>query len=233
MLPRRRRPDLLRDLLQRQRQRLRLLEQRLRRMMRAPTLWAFSVGVALVSVGVARAAATTAAPGVRDAQAANILVYSAWGRENDVTRADCAGTGSARLQGALRQHVAFRCTVVANGKPGIVDVRAMGPEWLRVTSIVEGKLQGDPGIGAVPRGAPVLESFWAGGDLQDSAWAKAHGVATVFCFGVGAYQQIGQSGYEFYADSCATLGAHGRRGAQLLVVANGADNVKIVRTLAP
>ena len=197
------------------------------------TAWAISVGITLLlSVGVARAGPPTAAPGVRDAQAANILVYSAWGREDDVTRAGCAGTGTARLQGALREHDTFRCHVVANGKPGIVDVKALGPEWLRVTSIVEGKLMGDPGIGAVPHGTPLLESFWAGGDLQDSAWAKTHGIATVFCFGVGTYREIGQSGYEFYADSCATLGPHGQRGPQLLIVATGPDKVKIVRKLA-
>ena len=199
-------------------------------MMRA-RLWPIWGGIALLCVGVAPAGALTVAPGVRDTQAANILVYSTWGRENDVTRADCGGTGAARLQGALRQHDAFRCTVVANGKPGIVDVKALGPEWLRVTSIVEGGLTGDRGIGAVPHGAPVLESFWAGGDLQDSAWAKTHGVATVFCFGVGPYRAIGQGGYEFYADSCATLGPHGRRGPQLLVVAAGPDTVKILRKL--
>ena len=195
------------------------------------TLWAVSVGIMLLSVGGARAGASTSAPGVRDTQAANILVYSAWGREDGVTRADCAGTGTARLQGALREHDTFRCHVVASGRPGIVDVKALGPEWLRVTRIVEGKLRSDRGIGAVPHGTPQLESFWAGGDLQDSAWAKTHGIATVFCFGVGAYRKIGQGGYEFYADSCATLGPHGRRGPQLLVVAAGPDTVKILRKL--
>jgi hypothetical protein len=197
------------------------------------TASAISLGITLLlAVGVARAA-SAAVPGVRDTQAANILAYSAWGRENNVTRANCAGVGTARLQGALRQHDTFRCHVIANGKPGIVDAKALGPEWLRVTSIVEGKLMGDRGIGAVPHGTPLLESFWAGGDLQDSAWAKTHAIATVFCFGVGMYREIGQSGYEFHADSCATLDAHGHRGAQVLVVLTGPDQVKIVRTLAP
>jgi hypothetical protein len=196
-------------------------------------LAASTLAVGAIAASSATAARVAGTPGVRDSSAADILVYSAWGRQNDVTAAECTGTGPAQKVGALREHGTFRCRVAAEGKPGVVVATALGPEWLQVTTVVHGTLKPDPGIGQVPQGTPILESFWAGGKLQGSRFAKAHGVETVFCFGVGRFREIGQGGYQFFAYSCATIGAHGRRGAQLLVTAAGSDAIRVVRTLVP
>src|SRR6476661_3422131 len=146
----------------------------------------------------------------------DVLTYSAWGRQNNVSGAECTGTGPAghALLGAT--HGSFRCQVQVGGVPaGTVVARVTGPEYLRVTSVAGGKLKPDAGIGSVPRGKPTLKNFDAVDALQKSAWARAHKVARVLCYGVGSYRPTSTTAY-FFAFSCATFGSGGMRGAQVL-----------------
>ncbi len=184
------------------------------------------------SAGSASTAVAAPGPGVRDSRAPDILVQSAWGRRNGVTAAACTGIGRARQSEALTQHPSFRCRVAVGGKSGVVLARALGPEWLRVASIVAGKLEPDHGIGPVPKGSPTLESLWAGSALVRSSWARTHRIQTAFCFGVGEFREIGHNGYLFFAYSCSTVDRSGRRGAQVLATVTGSDSVRVVRTLA-
>jgi hypothetical protein len=190
------------------------------------------VFLALLLAGLAGASASAAsAPVVRDARADEILQQSAWARENALTATSCTGTGPATGAGARRAHASFRCKVLAAGKVAVVDATPLGPEWLRIRRIVEGKVGRDPGLGAIPQGEPTLESFWAGSGLVKSAWAKAHGVATAFCYGVGRFDHYSTDGWLFHAYSCATYdGAH-KRGPQVLAISNSDRTVDVVRTV--
>jgi hypothetical protein len=159
------------------------------------------------------------------------LTYSAWGRQNSLSGAECKGLGPAGnvLLGAT--HGSFRCTAQVGEVPaGTVVARVLGPESLRVTSVSGGKLKPDAGIGGVPRGTPTLKNFDAVDALQKSAWAKAHKVARVLCYGVGSYRPTSTTAY-FFAFSCATFDGRGVRGPQVLVAAAG-KSVRVVRTLA-
>ena len=98
---------------------------------------------------------------------------------------------------------------------GTVVARVLGPESLRVTSVAGGKLKPDAGIGAVPGGAPTMQSFEAVTALQKASWAKVRRVARVLCYGTGSYRATSTSAY-FHAFSCATFDSQGTRGAQVL-----------------
>jgi hypothetical protein len=190
--------------------------------------------LALASASLVSATAAGAAPPPRmaDETSYDALTYSAWGRQNNVSGAQCTGTGPAGhvLLGAT--HGSFRCQVQVGEAPaGVVVARVVGPESLRVTSVSGGKLKPDAGIGSVPGGAPVMQNFDAVNALQKSAWAKAHHVARALCFGVGPYRPSSTTSY-FFAFSCATFDSHDTRGAQVLVTAAGKGGVRVVRTLA-
>ncbi|HZT45306.1 MAG TPA: hypothetical protein VFA24_03920 [Gaiellaceae bacterium] len=160
------------------------------------------------------------------------LTYSTWGRQNNLSGAHCTGTGPAGhvLLGAT--HGSFRCQVEVGEAPaGVVVAKVLGPESLRVTSVSGGALKPDRGIGTVPKGTPTMQNFDAVIALQKAAWAKAHHVARVLCYGVGSYRPTSTSSY-FFAFSCATFDGTGARGAQVLVTAAGKSAVRVVRTLA-
>jgi len=185
----------------------------------------------IASLVAAAAAAAAPPPKMADDTSYDVLTYSAWGRQNNVSGAECTGTGPAghALLGAT--HGSFRCQVQVGGTPvGTVVARVAGPEYLRVTSVSGGKLKRDAGIGSVPSGAPTIKNFDAVTALQKSAWARAHHVARALCYGVGSYRPTSTTAY-FYAFSCATFDGTGARGAQVLVTAGG-RTVRVVRTLA-
>ena len=184
--------------------------------------------IALVSATVAWAASP---PRMADETSYDALTYSAWGRQNSLSGAECKGLGPAChvLLGAT--HGSFRCTAQVGEVPaGTVVARVLGPESLRVTSVSGGKLKPDAGIGAVPGGAPTMQSFEAVTALQKASWAKARRVARVLCYGTGSYRATSTSAY-LHAFSCATFDSQGTRGAQVLVTAAG-KTVRVVRTLA-
>lgn len=184
--------------------------------------------IALVSATVAWAAAPAR---MADETSYDVLTYSAWGRQNSLSGAECTGLGPAGHVFLGPTHGSFRCTAQVGEVPsGTVVARALGPESLRVTSVSGGKLKPDAGIGAVPGGAPTMQSFEAVIALQKASWAKAHRVARVLCYGAGTYRATSTSAY-FHAFSCATFDGQGTRGVQVLVVATG-KTVRVVRTLA-
>src|SRR5262249_15780061 len=155
-----------------------------------------------------------------------------WGRQNNLSGAQCTGLGPAGhvLLGAT--HGSFRCQVQVGGVPaGTVVARVLGPESLRVTSGSGGKVRPDSGIGRVPTGTPTLKNFDAVIALQKSSWARAHHVARVLCYGAGSYRPTSTTSY-FYAFSCATFDSRGTRGQQVLVTAAGKNAVRVVRILA-
>ena len=188
----------------------------------------------LLAVCAAVAAASAAPPPwMYDEKSYDVLTYSAWGRQNQISGAKCTGIGKAgKGPGVLgATHSSFRCDVQVGEAPaGVVVVKALGPESLRVVSA--GKFKPDRGIGPVPKGTPTLQDFDAVDALQKSSWAKAHKIARVLCFGVGSYQEKYGSQY-YHAFSCATFAddAQTMRGAQVLVTAAGKDTVRVVRTL--
>ena len=187
--------------------------------------------LASISLATAAVAGAAGAPKMADETSYDALTYSAWGRQNALTGAECTGLGAAGHVFLGPTHSSFRCQVQVGGvQAGVVVAKVLGPESLRVTSIVSGKLTPDRGIGAVPSGAPTIQNFDAVTALQKSAWAKAHHVARVLCYGVGSYRETSTSSY-FFAFSCATFDARGTRGAQVLVTAAG-KTVRLVRTLA-
>jgi hypothetical protein len=184
--------------------------------------------ISLVSATVGWAAAP---PRMADESSYDVLTYSAWGRQNGLSGAECTGLGPAGHVFLGATHGSFRCTAQVGEVPaGTVVARVLGPESLRVTSVSGGKLKPDAGIGAVPGGAPSMQSFEAVTALQKSSWAKAHHVARVLCYGTGSYRATSTSAY-FHAFSCATFDSRGTRGAQVLVTAAG-KTVRVVRTLA-
>jgi hypothetical protein len=184
---------------------------------------------------VAVAGATAAAPPAAwmyDEKSYDALTYSAWGRLNAISAAQCTGLGKAgkRFEGAT--HSSFRCDVQVGGVPaGSVVANALGPESLRVVTIKGGKLKPDRGIGAVPKGPPAEQDIDAVIALQKSPWAKARKISRVLCFGLGPYRDDGISQY-FFAFSCATFDNNDRRSVQVLVTAVGKRSVRVVRVLA-
>jgi hypothetical protein len=186
------------------------------------------VAASLVSVTAAGAAAP---PKMADETSYDVLTYSAWGRQNNISGAECTGIGPAGHVLLGVTHGSFRCQVQVGGTPaGVVVARVAGPELLQVTSVLGGQLKPDAGIGSVPRGTPTLKNFDAVTALQKSAWARAHRVARALCYGVGPYRPTSTTAY-FFAFSCATLDSRGTRGPQVLVAAAG-KTVRVVRTLA-
>lgn len=193
----------------------------------------------IASVLAALAAATSVgaatAPRIADEKVYDALTYSAWGRVNKLSGATCTGLGPAGKVFLGPTHGSFRCDVAVGEVPaGTVMLTALGPESVRVTKVVKGPFGSDPGIGAIPRGAPATMSFEAVTGLQKSAWAKARKVTRVLCHGVGAYKDSSTSA-SFFAFQCATFSdvpAVNTRGPQVLVTAVG-EKVKIVRVLAP
>jgi hypothetical protein len=187
--------------------------------------------VAAAAVGVLSAGAAVSPPWIPDATVSDVLTLSAWGRANGVAEATCSGTGAARQSAGRAEHGGFRC-VIQGTKPGIVLAKALGPQWLKVTKIVQGTAKPDRGIGAVPKAKPVLAAFWAGGVVEDTDWMTSRGLDSAFCYGVGPAEDQGASQYLFGAYSCATF-SMSVRGPQILVVADSEDRVHIVRQLAP
>lgn len=188
----------------------------------------------LAALSVVAAASAGPPPWMSDESSYDVLTYSAWGRENGLTGAECTGIGTAgKRPGILgATHDSFRCQTQVGGVPsGVVVVKALGPQWLRVASITGGKLKRDRGIGPVPKGPPALQNFDALSALKDGAWGKAHKISRTLCYGVGSYQDRTGSLY-YYAFSCATFDSHERRGAQVLVTAAGKNTVRVVRILA-
>jgi hypothetical protein len=166
-----------------------------------------------------------------DESSYDVLTYSAWGRANQISGAQCTGTGAAgkRFKGAT--HSSFRCDVQVGGAPaGVVIVKALGPESLRVVSVSGGTFKPDQGIGAVPKGTPTLADFEAVIALQKSSWARANKVARVLCYGLGSYRSTGTTEL-YYTFSCATFNGRDVRGTQVLVTAAGKNAVRVVRTL--
>jgi hypothetical protein len=199
--------------------------------LRRPRRLVAALAVATASLVAATSAGAAPPPKMADDTSYDVLTYSAWGRQNNVSGAECTGTGPAghALLGAT--HGSFRCQVQVGGTPvGTVVARVAGPEYLRVTSVSGGKLKRDAGIGSVPSGAPTIKNFDAVTALQKSAWARAHHVARALCYGVGSYRATSTTAY-FHAFSCASFDGTGARGAQVLVTAAG-RTVRIVRTLA-
>jgi hypothetical protein len=185
--------------------------------------------IALISAAIATAAA---APGMADESSYDVLTYSAWGRQNDLSGAQCTGLGPAGHTFLGATHASFRCQVQVGEAPaGVVVAKVQGPQSLRVTSISGGKLAADRGIGAVPKGTPSFLDIDAVSALQKSPWARTRRVARVLCYGVGPYRAAGTSSPRFFAFSCATFDARGTRGSQVLVTVAG-KNVRVVRTLA-
>lgn len=189
--------------------------------------------LALIITSLVAAAAASAAPPPKMADDASydVLTYSAWGRQNNISGAECTGVGPAGSALLGPTHGSFRCQVLVGGTPvGKVVARVDGPESLRVT-VSSGKLKRDAGLGKVPRGNPTFKNFDAVTALQKSAWAKAHHVARVLCYGVGSYRPTSTTAY-FFAFSCATFDKSDNRGAQVLVTVAGKSSVRVVRTLA-
>jgi hypothetical protein len=186
----------------------------------------------LAALSVVAAASAAPPPWMYDESSYDVLTYSAWGRVNQISSAECTGIGAAgkRFKGAT--HGSFRCDVAVGGtSAGVVTFKALGPESLRVATISRGKFKPDRGIGAVPKGTPILQDFDAVDALQKNAWARAHKVARVLCYGLEPHRSTGTSEY-YYAFSCATFDARDLRGAQVLVTAAGKNAVRVVRTLA-
>lgn len=199
--------------------------------MKPRVLLAVGLAAGALATALPAAAAPVAPPWVPDATVADVLTLSAWGRANGVAAATCTGTGASRRSAGRVEHGAFRCRIQGT-RPGVVLAKAIGPQWLKVTKVVQGTAKPDAGIGTVPKATPVLESFWAGSRVEDTDWARQHGVDTAFCYGVGPVEEVAPSQYLFGAYSCATF-ANRVRSAQLLVVAQSEDAVRIVRELAP
>lgn len=191
--------------------------------------------LALAAVAATTATATAApTPNVADANAATFLQFSAWAKANDISATTCKGTGRATRVAGVVRHASFRCTVEVGFKPGsgvIVVAKALGPEWLRVTSVSGGGLAVDKGIGAVPKGTAMIDSGEAGVALGKSAWARANDVEDAFCSGVGPYRDASHI-WLFSAFSCATTDAFASRGPQVLVVASSRTAVRVVRKLS-
>ncbi len=193
-------------------------------------LAALTFVAAVAAVAVASAAPP---PWMSDESSYDVLTYSAWGRQNALTGAECTGIGKAGTRpGVLgATHASFRCQTQVGGAPsGVVVAKVLGPQWLRVVSIKGGKLKPDRGIGPVPKGLPTLQNFDALSAFQDGPWGKAHKISRALCYGVGSYQDRTGSLY-YHAFSCATFDGQERRAAQVLVTAAGKDAVRVVRTL--
>ncbi len=197
--------------------------------------WFALAALTLVAAVAVAAASAAPPPWMSDESSYDVLTYSAWGRQNGLTGAECTGIGTAgKRPGILgATHGSFRCQTQVGGVPSAVVVaKALGPQWLRVVSVTGGKLKPDRGIGPVPKGPPTLQNFDALSALQDGPWARAHKVRRALCYGVGSYQDRTGSLY-YYAFSCATFhdDAQTMRGPQVLVTAAGKDTVRVVRTL--
>jgi hypothetical protein len=191
-----------------------------------------ALALAAVLLVPATLAAAAAPPKMPDESSYDVLTYSAWGRQNQLSGAECKGLGPAGHAFLGATHGSFRCEVQVGEVPaGVAVAKVVGPESLRVVSVSGGKLGPDRGIGAVPKGAPTFQNFDAVTALQKGAWGKAHHVARALCYGVGAYRATSTSAY-FYAFSCATFDSRGMRGLQVLVTAAGKNGVRVVRTLA-
>lgn len=191
-------------------------------------LAALAFAAALVVVAAASAAPP---PWMYDASSYDVLTYSAWGLQNQISSAECTGTGAAGNHFLGTSHNSFRCDVAVGGSSaGVVTFKALGPESLRVVSISKGTFKPDRGIGAVPTGKAILHDFDAVTALQKSAWAKTHKVTRVLCYGLEPHRATSTSEY-YYAFSCATFDARDTRHAQVLVTAAGKNAVRVVRTL--
>ena len=194
----------------------------------------FALLASTLALGGITAVASPAAPApwMYDEKSYDVLTYSAWGRVNDISGAECTGLGKAGKRFEGPTHASFRCEVQVGATPaGVVVANALGPESLRVASIKGGKLRLDRGVGAVPTGPPTLQDIDAVIALQKSPWVKARKISRVLCYGLGPYKDDGISQY-FFAFSCATFDSNDRRAAQVLVKAAGKRSVQVVRTLA-
>ncbi len=194
---------------------------------------------ALAALALVTATSAGGAPSLTmpDEDSYDVLTYSAWGRQNNLSGATCTGLGPAGHtflgESALGPtHASFRCQVQVGEAPaGSVVAKVVGPQSLRVVSVSGGKLRPDRGVGAVPSGASTLENIDALDALQKGAWAKAHHVTRVLCYGLGSYR-VRYGSALFFAFSCATFDSRNVRGQQVLVTVSGNKAVRVVRTLA-
>ena len=194
-----------------------------------------AVALLLTTTALAWAAPAAGPPTVADANANSFLLYSAWGAQNDLNDVSCTGTGPAKKVDFVIRHATFRCRVEVLAKPGqpagTVIAKALGPEWLKVTRIVSGKLTPDRGLGPLPKGTPRLDSTQANSALEKSSWARANDIDSVFCTGVGRWVQR-PTQYRFFTFSCAPRDAFMSRRPQVLVAVTGKNSVRVVRTVS-
>ena len=201
-----------------------------RRASRRFALAALTLVAAVAAVAVASAAPP---PWMSDESSYDVLTYSAWGRQNGLTGAECTGIGKAgKRPGILgATHGSFRCQTQVGGAPSAVVVaKVLGPQWLRVVSITGGKLKPDRGIGPVPKGPPTLQNFDALDALQEGPGAKrTRSVAP--CATGSARTRTGPARSTTTPSAARRSIARSMRGAQVLVTAAGKNAVRVVRTL--
>jgi hypothetical protein len=185
-----------------------------------------AIAIAIVSATSASPAPVASQPWIADSDASAFFQYSAWSYENQIDRADCKGTGAPHKLVAGTAHSTFSCSVETDGKTTVVAAKALGPEWLRVTS-VSGGLKPDPGIGAVPSGKQTMDDDQAESALEDSAWGQKAQIDDAFCSGIGPYKDTPDA-YLFGAFDCATI-MFGRSGPQVLVAVSGSA-VRVTKT---
>ena len=200
-------------------------------------LFALTASALALTAVSATTAAAAAAPWMYDESSYDVLTYSAWGRQNEISGAQCTGLGKTGKGFEGTTHASFRCDVQVGETPaGVVVAKVLGPESLRVVSVKSlkgAKLKPDRRIGAVPAGAPIQQAIDAVIALQKSPWAKTRKISRVLCYGLGPYRDSGTGQQYFFAFSCATFDQRDQRGAQVLVTAAGKRAVRVVRTLSP
>lgn len=196
----------------------------------------FRGGVGALVLGLALAAGGTAAAAgpqiVADANIDEFVQYSAWATLNSVSSSDCTGTGAVRrIPGGGNYHSTFTCKIETyKGTAATVTVKALGPEWVRVTST--GGLEPEPSLGVLPKGPRAVAFSSAGTALERSAWGKAHDVDSAFCLGVGPYEER-PTDYFYFTFSCATLDTFASRGPHVLISVTSKGVAKVIRTVVP
>jgi hypothetical protein len=190
-----------------------------------------SMAFAVLAAGQASAANP---PTVVDGLSAEYLQYTAWFDQNDLDPLGtvCVGVAGAHKGVVDTEHTTFQCRVSRAGKPaGAVIATALGPEWLRVTRIVSGRLKPDRGVGTVTPGPLAMNFHDAESALEHSSWARGHKVGKTFCTGVGPYKQD-ILGLKFGAFNCATETSSDQRLGTVLVQVVSRSSLRVLRTLS-
>lgn len=188
--------------------------------------------VAAVAGAIGVTAAVAAPPMVADANVDVWTLYSAWASLNDVNDTDCTPTGPARKVDGVTFHATFTCAYTTiDGTSGTVTARALGPQWLRITSR-DGGLKPDPPLGKLPKGARSVDFSAAGTALERSAWGRSNDVDTAFCQGVGPYTEL-PAQVRYFTFSCATLNTFASRGPHVLVTVDAKGTARVLRVIAP